>query len=228
MKSCSLAWLALHHDRAVVRLKDAMHHGQSEARSFAGTFGREKRFKNAGQRGRIHALAVVLNGQALVWSGMQGRMQGPGRLIQRDRPLRDADQPVALFHGVPRVGAKIDDDLMDLRRIAQDGAGAGRDVGDDLHFLGQGGADQFHRVGHDGMEKHQFALIFLLAGEGEDLLRDFLGALAGLEHLLQVPADAVALAHFHFGQVTVTHDDAQDIVEFMRRAAGQSAQGFHL
>jgi len=154
-------------------------------------------------------------------------VQSRGGRIQGEGLLSNADQTGAIFHGVPGVGAKIDDDLVDLSRIAEDGADARLEVGDDPHFVRQGGPDEFHRVVHDGLEKNQFALVLLLAGKSEDLLDDFLGAETGFEDFLDVFGGGVGVTQFQFCKIAVAENDAEDVVEFMGRAAGQRAEGFH-
>jgi len=72
------------------------------------------------------------------------------------------------------------------------------------------------------------AFLFAAAAEGEDLLDQRRGPLAGPADLVQAFSRRVEADNVHARQSAVRHDDGQKIVEIMGNATGQPANGFHL
>jgi hypothetical protein len=83
------------------------------------------------------------------------------------------------------IAAKVHDDLVQLRRIAQD-APHSRQLLLDLDRRGQGGAQQLQRFLDDAVHLHGLSLRIALAAKGQDLPHQVFGAQACDAHLLHV------------------------------------------
>ena len=68
----------------------------------------------------------------------------------------------------------------------------------------------------------------LTAAEGEDALHQFLGAATRLADLVETHHRRVTGADILASQLDVAEDGTEDVVEVVRDAAGQRAEGFHL
>ncbi|BBL24908.1 hypothetical protein CT3_23630 [Comamonas terrigena NBRC 13299] len=68
----------------------------------------------------------------------------------------------------------------------------------------------------------------LVAAEGQDLAHQVAGALAGFFDLAQAFLQRAVLGAVGHGQFHIAQDGADDVVEVVRNAAGQGAQGLHL
>ena len=67
------------------------------------------------------------------------------------------------------IGAEVRQHLVNLRGITNDARDSFPEVQVDEDVGRQGGADEFHGVGHDLVEPDDDALLLLLPAEGEDL-----------------------------------------------------------
>jgi len=79
--------------------------------------GGEERFEDAGARLRVHAAAVVLDGDARVGARRQSRAQLPRRRAVEFHPLeRHRNAPGLAAQRMPGVGAQVHQQLLDLHQ----------------------------------------------------------------------------------------------------------------
>ena len=97
-----------------------------ETSAFAGSLGGEERFEDVIERGTVDAGAVVGDGKQNVAAGFVESVFGAEAGVELDVAGFD-DHFAAVGHGVAGVEAEIEQDLMHLRGIAEDGPGLLRD-----------------------------------------------------------------------------------------------------
>ena len=98
----------------------------------------------------------------------------------------------------------------------------------DLDRLGQGDPKEFQGFPDEGRDLDRPPLLFLLAGEGDDLLDHVLAAPGRLEDLAQTVGRRAVRFLAGQRQLGVDQDGQQDVVEIVGDAAGQRPQGLHL
>ena len=156
---------------------DSLYDREAETGAFARLLRGEEGIENAIERGLIHARSRIGNRQPHVGAGLQAGNFGGLRCSEGDGLEPNFHPPGPAMHGVGRVGAKVEHDLMDLRGIGADGAGLERL--DDLDGRRRGGADQLECFGDRPGNIQRSELRVAFAGEREDLADQFLGALTG-------------------------------------------------
>ena len=222
------ARLAIDGDRAVQRPHDAVHHRQPEARSLAGLLRREKRLEDTLDRRRVHAMAVVADAKPGVSLRAQAGVRPCEGGIHIDRRKPHLDKARALTDGVPGVGYEIRHDLLHLRRIGEHRRRLSVELGADFDGRRNGRAQQLQRFLHDGPQPHRFALLLLRPAEGENLPHEILRALGRFEDLADVRVRGDGIARVLLCQLRKAEDADEDVVEVMRDAAGERADGLHL
>jgi len=90
-------------------------------------------------------------------------------------------------HGVPRIGAKVHEDLVNLGRVPEDHVLSilDRDSMADMDGGREKGAHEFHDLFYDRGEHDRLCQLLGSAAEGEDLFDEVLGAVYGLEDLVK-------------------------------------------
>ena len=78
------------------------------------------------------------------------------------------------------------------------------------------------------MERHHLAGHVLLSAEGQDAAYQVSSTLAGLVDLCQVALHRSIRRHGQDSELGIAHDGGQYVVEVVRDAARERAQGFHL
>ena len=98
----------------------------------------------------------------------------------------------------------------------------------DLHLGGQRGFEQMHGFVDDVPEVQGRVLAFALAAEGEDLRDQFAGTFGGVQDTVEKVLYGMIVGEFAAGEVGMAEDAGEEVVEVVRDATGESANGFHL
>jgi len=174
-----------------------------------------------------HADAGVGDGDHAV----RGRLARGPRL---DRPRlellgADVDREVAAVrHRVAGVGRDVHQHLLELSAVGLDehGRGGGRDL--QLDVVAEQRLQQPRGLEHPLVQVEDACLDLLLPAEGEQLLDEGRRAVPGFLDAPQVLLRAGVRGEPPAQQVRVTLDDDQQVVEVVRDAAGELADGLHL
>ena len=137
----------------------------------------------------------------------------------------DADR-AALGHGVARIDREVENRLVELRGVDLDRpqAGIGMQLHD--HLLAQGPAQHAGDLRQALVEVDHRRLQRLLAREGEQPARQLGAAQRAVQRFLDdLALPRVGLLH---RDVEIADDDAEQVVEVVRDAAGQLADRLHL
>ena len=110
-----------------------MHHRQAQARALPHLLGREERVEDAIERRSIHAGARVANCEPGIAPGFEHRRKSARAIAARDPVQRERDSSSTSGHGVPGVGAEVQQHLVELRRVALHGPQLGREVRLDVY-----------------------------------------------------------------------------------------------
>ena len=211
-----------------MRLDDAVHHRQTQPGALAHRLGGEKRLEDVRLRGLVHATAVVADPDMRIPA--RRRQAQPLRRggVQRHGIQADDDAAAATVQRVPGVGAQVHQHLLQLGGVGvhPDRAVIGHHL--QCHPGRQGGAQQLGRFFQQRVQCLLDPHLRLLPAEGDDLVHQVAAALTGLLDLRQPGGGRVAGIQRLLGQRPVAQDHRQDVVEVMRDAAGQRADGFHL
>ncbi len=162
-----------------------MDRGEPEARALARGLGGEERLEDAGERGRVHARAVVLDGE----DDPRARLDD----LAADLEVADdvlgarADGDVApVGHGVAGVDREVEEHLLELARVDEDDRRGRFEARAQLDVLADQAAQHLLEARHDLVQVDDAGLQHLAAAEGEELARERLGAVAGGDHLLDL------------------------------------------
>ena len=210
-----------------------MHHRQTQAGALARGLGGEEGFEQPLHGRCVHAAAVVAHREAHVDIGPVGgrarcRAHHPRwRRCAAVRPQFDVQRATGqVWHGLPGVGAQVEQHLLHLRGVGQH-RGCLRVARHPQHQRsGQGGAQQPHRLVHHRAQRDHAPLQHLAPAERQDALHQIARAATGLEDFLQADGRRVVALHVFQRQPRVAQDRGHDVVEVVRHAAGQRAQGF--
>lgn len=184
--------LAFNGNGAAVTCDDAMHHRQAQTRAFAFRLGGEERFEYASASGLVHAGAVVADEQPDVSSSGQNSDSLRSIAIQRQFLSANFDAAGPSGQGLPRVGAQVDQRLLDLGGIGKD---LQRSLGDQ-HLNRDSDGQRWPKQSKCFV--HQVAYLtarrscWTSPGEREDLLNHFSASHTRLANLLQALYGRVA------------------------------------
>ncbi len=131
-------------------------------------------------------------------------------------------------HRVPGVDRQVHDHLLELSRVGVDAIERRIQSGHQPDVLADQALQQRFSASHDLIEVQHLRLQDLLAAEREQLLGQRRGAFTGPPHLLDVGARGMPGFEFLEHQVAVAEDGREQVVEVVRDAAGQAADGLHL
>src|SRR5205823_1951371 len=118
-KGGSLANFAADIEKASVAFHNALNRRKTEAGSFAGHFGCEKRFEDFFQHVRCNAVAGIGNGNRYVRTGNGLELQGSYFTLERC-VIRSQFERAAAGHRVARIDAEIQQYLAHLSWVAKD------------------------------------------------------------------------------------------------------------
>ena len=102
------------------------------------------------------------------------------------------------------------------------------DVGKNLNGRGNRRADEFKRLLDDGAHLDRLDLFIGLPCEGQNLLDQIFGPIAGSQYLPQVIFQQRAFVDIIERQLRESDNGGKDIVEIVGDAAGKRSDGFHL
>src|SRR5215510_4714851 len=103
-----------------------MDHGQTHARALPRPFRSEERFKNVGKHIGRDTRASIAHSQPDVWAWREGGRGYSTSSIHLSRLETELQDPAGLTHGILGISTEVEQHLMHLRSIRQDGAGIGR------------------------------------------------------------------------------------------------------
>ena len=222
----AFADLAVDLDVAARLLDQAVHHRQPQARALALGLGREEGLEGLVDDFLRHAAAGVAHGQQHVLAGRDLRVRGAVGGVQRG--VGDLDgEPAGAVHGVAGVDRQVQDRVLELRRVDLGGPQAARDHHLDVDLLAQGAPHHVFHAGQQAADLDRLRLERLAARErqqGAGQLGAALDAVHGVLDALLDLGQAVGAAR---DQLQVAADDLQQVVEVVRHAAGQLADGLH-
>ena len=185
--------------------------------------GREERVEGGRLRRRVHAGARVPH---------RHEDHQPAAHVQRARPLvvelaaADVDaERAAIGHGIAGVGREAEDGLLDLAGIGED---LGRLLGDgdrDLDLLAHQPRQHLGHLAEHHPDVDHLGLHDLPAAEGEELTGERRCTNGGVANLVEVETADVAVVELRIEQVAVAHHRRQQVVEVVRDAAGEPADG---
>ena len=223
LERAALARLAFHADVAAVLLGGAVDGGQAEAGALADGLGGEEGLENVRDDFRLHAAAVVAHGQHGVAAGRQfagGRAGGDAFRagFQGDAPGR-AD-------GVARIDAEVGHGLVELAGIDLHVADVPAGFPDQLDVLADQAAQHAEHAGDGFVEVEHLRRGRLLAREGLQLARERGRAGGGFLDFLEVRVQRLVGGHLLDGDFDVAENGLEHVVEIVRDAAGEAAEGF--
>ena len=113
-------------------------------------------------------------------------------------------------------------------RSPNTGSGAGVVSMHQLDVLADQPAHQPPDFANDDVDVEHFGPEHLLAAEGQELPRQQAGAMRGALDLVEILGAEIGGVERRRHQLGVAGDDGQQVVEVVRDAAGEPADGFHL
>ena len=143
--------------------------------------------------------------------------------------LADCDRQAAFaIHGIAAVDGEIDQRRLELRDVGDGMAVRIADFDVDLDAPADQRPDQLRDALDLGADIEDLRLQRLAAGEGEQLAGQFGGPFHGFRDGVDIAAAALLRQFAAAQEVGGGADDGQEIVEVMRDAAGELADGLHL
>ena len=203
---------------------DGNRRGKTEARTLANFFRGEKRLENFLLNLRRNAGARVPH--------TQDQMRSRGwRSLERFHAavaheiFRLDGQHTAVRHRVAGVHAKVEQDLMELRRVAADGPYFRRHDATHLDVFWKGVARDFEDFLDDKRRLNEDALSLGTSRETENLPDKIRAALRTELHRFE---DLIGVGIVELGaqQLDRDEDRREDVVEVVRDAAGERAEAF--
>ena len=208
-------------DRAARLLGEAVDHGQAEPGALALFLGGEERVHHPRQHLGGHAGARIGDAEA------DGAARPLAPLVARG----DGDAP-ALRHRVAGVDEHVEQGDLGLGPVDPAGPEIGGEIGLDRHGLAERAPGQFLHLRDEVVEVEGAVVEALLAGEGEELLRQRRGALSRLADIAHRPAHPalVGVRSLQVGRqgIGVAEDHLEQVVEVVGDAAGELTERLHL
>ena len=131
-------------------------------------------------------------------------------------------------HRVARVDREVQHDLLDLTRIGHDAAELSPRQERELDVLAHQAAEHALHPPDERVEVDHLRLEDLLPAEREELAGERARPLGGVVDLHEVCAQRVALCDVRDGKARVAQDHRQQVVEVVRDAAREPADGLEL
>ncbi len=203
----------------------AAHHGHAQPAAGAKLFGGEKRLKHPGERAHVHADAVVADGDLHIVARL-GFDVGGGGGVQGFAGGFNA-QLAAIRHGVAGVQRQVEQGVFQLVRVGHHHQIVFVGKRGDGDGLRQRAAHQLGHAANQAVDLHRLRLQRLLAREGQQPLDQLDAALRRLHGRVEVIAHFAALAQLLAQRLQIAGDHGEHIVEVVRQAAGELADGFH-
>ena len=137
-------------------------------------------------------------------------------------------QLAARGHRVARVDGEVDDRLGKLPRVGHDRWHAGTDLRPQRHIVSEQTLEHAPEADDRFVHVEDARLEQLFPAEGEQLSGDGRGPFGGTPDLLDVQARGVIGGHLAEGELRIAADCRQRVVEVVRDAAREPADGFEL
>ena len=223
------AFLALAGDVAAGLLDDAIDHRQAKSGALADFLGGEERFEDLFFHRSRYARAVVRHFDGDVIGGDETGLAEIGAFGGGDVLCRQRDRAIVpAGHGVAGVDHEIDDDLLELVDVGLHQPQVAAVLEADFHGLADKAAQQHLQVRQNVRQLQHLRAQGLAAREGQQLANEAGGAVGVLLDLHDVLEGRVGRPVARQQQVGKADDGGQHIVEVVRYAACQLADGLHL
>ena len=148
-------------------------------------------------------------------------------LVRREVAQRDV-QGAAAGHGVAGVDHQVEEDLVQLAGIAPDAAEARLDLPGQPDVLADQAVEHDRHVGEQLRQVDHLRLDLLAPAEQEELPRQLRAAQGRAVDLLDGLAERAVARQSAEQHLAVAADRAEQGVEVVRHAAGETADGLHL
>ena len=199
-----------------------MHHRQAEAGALAERLGGEERLDRPLQYLRRHAVAGIDHRQFQVAAGLQRGIAA--RLIFGDPDIDRA----AVRHRVARVDREIEDRELELVGIDARRRQPFRQIEPQRDARPQRPLQQIDHALDQGAQIDRHRAQILLPRERQQPLRQRRAALGALQRAVDQPVQPRIVGDALAQQIEIAHHRHQQIVEVVRDAAGELADGLHL
>ena len=143
----------------------------------------------------------------------------------RSRAHRD---PAAVGHGIARVEAEVEQNLLELGTVGADHAQLFSALKLGRNVLADHTPSKTQCLGDDLVGVKLLDLLHLTPSKGQQLLGEFGGAVAGFHHFIEILVNVLAFAYLLLCQLHIAHDDHQQVVELVCNAPGKPSYGFEL
>ena len=215
--------LAVDVDPAAALLDHAEHGREPEPGALAGGLGRVERLEQVAADLLVHADARVADRQQDVRAGRALAVLGDLRRLELDVGGLDR-QRAAVGHRVARVGGEVEDHALHLRAVGLDRREPVAELDRDADVVADDALQHPLHAGDDLVEVDHARVQHLAAAEREKLAGERRRLPGGAGDLLQL----LVLAPAAQQDLGVAADHGQQVVEVMRDAAGEPADGLHL
>ena len=209
---------------------DAVDGGKAEARADAGFLGGEEGLEDLFHHILRHAVAGVFHLDQHILAVLD-ELEALGVGIGAGRP-RGADRQLAAIlvaqHRIARIGGEVEDRVFQLVLVGLDVRHIATMHDFQLDPLVQQLAQEDREFAEEVRHREDLALESLLARIGEQHLHQFLRPHRELVDGLEVRIGRIAQRVAHHQFLIVEDDALQDVVEVVRHAAGELADGLHL
>jgi hypothetical protein len=131
----------------------------------------------------------------------------------------------AVRHGISRVGGEIEEDLVEVHRVQEDGCHCRCMGRGDGHRARQHADEERAHFIHGSVERQGARDTDLFARKGEQTLGERGGAIHRPDHVLYVWAERSWKGAIGKDQLALTAQYCQQIVEIVGHAAGHATEG---
>ena len=174
----------------------------------------------------VHATAGIADGQPDIGT-LRQRSEVVDRTTDQFDLSRFDRERSTLRHGIPRVDDKIDQNLLKLGLVGAQPPIRLIELTDEPDIVANEAAQHGFQTHDRGIERQNFGVQRLFTAEREQLPNQRRGPFAGLQGFFDLSAKGVLRTELCQEDLTVAHDDGQEIIEVMCNPSGQPANGFH-
>src|SRR5262245_50986056 len=205
---------------------DPKHRGEAKAGALPLSFCGEEWFKDMGLCLAVHATTGVANNQPDIVTWRQ-RSEVVDRTAGQFDLGRFNRERSTLRHGIPCIDDEIDQHLFKLSLVSAQSPVLRIESAYKLDVLADEAAQQTLQTRDSGVERQNFRIQRLFTAEREQLPNQRRGPIAGLQCLFDLSTKRMLRAEFRQEDLTITHDDGQEIIEVVRNPSSQPANRFH-